>query len=317
MKVKITLVDLNTVSNGDIDFDGLKRLGDVTAYGVLSPEELAEATKESEVLLVNKAEVSRRLLEQCHRLKYVGTFSTGYNNVDLAACRDYGVTACNVPDYSTHAVSQHVFALLLQFFGKTDLYTNSVKRGDWVNSKTFCYMPWQTSELFGKTFGVFGYGNIGKATAKISEAFGMNVLVHSAHRHPDCPYPQVDEEELFKSCDILSLHCPLNEQTKTIVNERTLTLMKKSAVLVNTARGGLIDEEALSVALKEGKIAGACLDVLTKEPMQKDNPLFNAPNCLITPHVAWIPQETRQRLADIVAQNLEMFLKGTPQNVIT
>lgn len=316
-RIKIVSVDTQTVSYGDIGFERIEALGDVKFYGVLTPEELAEAAKDADVLLVNKAEVTRALVEKCPRLRYVGTYSTGYNNVDVAALRERGIVACNVPGYSTDAVCQHVFALLLMFEGKTDRYAASVASGDWIKSKAFCYFPWQMHEVSGKTFGVYGYGSIGSAVAKVASAFGMKVIVHTRTKPKNCPYELVDSDEIFARSDYLSFHCPLNEQTAGIINERTLSLMKPSAVIINTARGALADEKALASALNTGKLAGACLDVLASEPMRDDCPLAGAKNCIITPHVAWGAKETRERLVGIVAENLAAFLNGKPQNVIT
>lgn len=316
-KFKIVAVDRCTVSAGDIDFSRIEALGETKFYDLLTPDELIAAAKDADALLVNKAEVTRRLVSECANLKYVGTFSTGYNNIDIPALEERGIVLCNVPDYSTNAVCQHVFALLLMFEGNTAKYAASVAAGDWVKSKAFCYLPWQMSEVFGKTFGVYGYGNIGKAVARVAEAFGMNVIVHTRTVPQNCPYPLVDGDEIFRRSDYLSFHCPLNSQTAGIVNARTLALMKPSAVIINTARGGLIDERALASALNEGRIKGACLDVLTREPMEDGNPLLNARNCIMTPHIAWGPKETRARLVDIVADNIAAFLSGNPRNEIT
>lgn len=313
-KIKIVSVDTCTVSCGDIDFSALDELGEVTYYDVLTEGGLAHAAADADVLLVNKASVDEKLISACPKLRYVGTYSTGYNNIDLAACAKRGITVCNVPGYSTHAVSQHAFALLLSFVGEIGKYSSSVARGDWKRAKTFCYMPWQTREIFGKTFGVYGYGNIGKATAHIAEAFGMRVIVCTRTPPEDCRYELVSQREIFSQSDFLSLHCPLTEQTRGLVNEQTIALMKREAIIVNTARGGLIDEAALAKALNSGRIAGACLDVLAQEPMRKDCPLIKAKNVLITPHIAWIPRETRQRLVGEVADNLACFLAGAPRN---
>ena len=314
--MKIVSVDLCTLSAGDINFSALEKLGEVSYYDVLSPAALARAAGGAQALLVNKARVDETLLEQCPDLKYVGTYATGYNNVDLAACDRRGITVCNVPGYSTNAVAQHVFALLLMFCGAVDKYASSVAKGDWKRAKTFSYMPWSTHEVYGRTFGVYGYGNIGRAVAGIAEAFGMRVIVCTRTRPADCPYEIVGPDEIFTRSHFLSLHCPLTEQTEGLVNERTISLMRRDAVLINTARGGLVDEKALAAALNGGRIAGACLDVIAVEPMKKDCPLFRAKHCIITPHVAWVPRETRQRLVDAVAENLENFIAGNPVNVV-
>lgn len=316
--MKIIAVDYYTLSCGDdINVSALEALGEISFYGALSPEAFKEAAEESEIVLINKADITEDFLEHCKKVKYVGTFSTGYNNVDLHACAKRGITVCNVPAYSTRSVSQHVFALLLNFVENIAKYEKSVAEGDWIRSKTFCYMTWPNAELYGKTFGVYGYGSIGRATAEIAAAFGMKVIVYSRHIPADCPYEAVSREEIFKRSDYLSLHCPLTEETRCLVNGGTLSLMKPTAVLINTARGGLVDEAALAAALNEGKIAGACLDTLAVEPMRADNPLFGAKNCHITPHIGWIPRETRQRLVDIVAENLRCFLNGAPRNVVS
>lgn len=314
--LKIVVVDTNTLTAGDIDFSPIERLGQVTFYDRLTPEELMTAAEFADILLINKAEITRQLAEHCKNLKYVGTFSTGYNNVDLSALKERGIPCCNVPGYSTQAVCQHVFAMLLMLEGNTDKYAASVQSGDWVKSRSFCYMPWAMHELSCKTFGVYGYGSIGRAVAKVADAFGMNVVVHTRTTPIDCHYQLVGGDEIFAVSDYLSLHCPLNGATAGVVNGRTLSLMKPSAVLINTARGGLVDEVALAAALNGGRLRAACLDVLTEEPMNADCALRTAKNCLITPHIAWCPRETRARLVELVAENLSAFLAGRPQNVV-
>ena len=316
-KIKIVSVDSDTVSYGDLDFASIKALGDVSFYSVMPPEELAAVCADTDVLLVNKANVTRELVQRCPRLKYVGTYSTGFNNIDVQALNERGIVCSNVPGYSTAAVSQHVFALLLMYQGATDKYAASVAQGDWIKSGTFCYFPWRMHELYGKTFGVYGYGNIGSAVAAVAAAFGMNVIVYTRTTPKNCPYRIVTQEEIFRQSDYLSLHCPLNEGTAGIINAKTLDMMKPTAVLINTARGGLVDEVALADALNAGKIGGACLDTIATEPMTAECPLIGAKNCIITPHVAWGPLETRARLVEMVADNLRAFLNGSPINVVT
>lgn len=307
---------INTSALGEVDFSGFKALGEVAFFGEIKREELYRLAGDCDAIVVNKVEIDRELLQRCKKLKYVGVFATGYNCIDLAACRERGIPVCNVPDYSTNAVSQHTFALLLSLYGRINEYTSSVRCGDWIRSETFCYFPWATHELYGKTFGVYGYGNIGRRTAKIAEAFGMNVIVCTRTPPKDCPYPVVDKKAVFSQSDVLSLHCPLTESTRGLVNKNTLALMKPSAVLVNTARGGLVDEAALADALNRGKIAGACMDTVDTEPMLENNPLRTAENCLITPHVAWVAHETRTRLVGIAVENLKCFIEGKPRNVV-
>ena len=303
--------------SNDIDFSEFESLGEIKYFGEIPREELFALCADCTALIVNKVEVDEALLAACPQLKYVGTFATGYNVVDIEACRRHGVTVCNAPDYSTHSVSQHVFALLLNLYGKISEYTSSVAAGGWIKSKTFSYFPYPTYELYGKTFGIFGYGNIGRTVAKIAEAFGANVVVCTRTPPKNCPYKQVSFEEMLKTSDIISLHCPLNEKTAKLIDKKALSLMKNTAVLINTARGGLVDEGALAAALNEGRIAGACLDTVSVEPMLADNPLYGAKNCLITPHIGWVPKETRQRLLKIVAGNLRAYIEGKPINVVS
>lgn len=312
------VVNTSAISfSDDLDFSELESLGDIKYFGEIPREELFALCADADALIVNKVEVDEALLAASPKLKYVGTFATGYNVIDIEACRRHNVTVCNAPDYSTHSVSQHVFALLLSLYGRISEYTSSVVAGDWIKSKTFCYFPYPTYELYGKTFGVFGYGNIGKSVAKIAEAFGANVVVSTRTPPRNCPYKVVGFEEMLKTSDIISLHCPLTDKTANVIDNKALSLMKKSAVLINTARGGLVDESALAAALNEGRIAGACLDTVAVEPMRADNPLYGAKNCLVTPHIAWVPEETRTRLLKIVVDNLKAFMDGKPTNVVS
>lgn len=310
-------IAINTSGLGDdTGYSEFEKLGEVVYFGEVERDELFRLVKDCNALIVNKVEVDEELLSACPKLKYVGVFATGYNVVDTAACKERGITVCNVPDYSTHPVSQHVFALLLNYLGAIDKYTASVAAGDWIKSETFTYFPYPTYELYGKTFGIYGYGNIGKAVAKIADAFGAKVVICTRTPPKDCPYPLISADELFKTSDIISLHCPLTEATANLINEQTLSIMKRSAVLINTARGGLVDEAALANALNGGRIAGACVDTVSIEPMKADNPLLKAKNCYITPHVAWTAKETRNRLVKIAAANVRSFIEGNPQNTV-
>lgn len=312
------IIAANTTSLcDDLDLSPLEELGECRYFGELSREELFAVCRDADALLINKITVDEELLSACPRLKYVGTFATGYDLIDLQACRKRGITVCNAPDYSTHAVAQHTFALLLSLYGRISEYTASVAKGDWIKSKAFCYFPYPTRELYGKTFGVLGYGNIGKAVAKIAEAFGANVIISTRTPPKDCPYKSTDLDGLLKESDIISLHCPLTPATARVIDEKAIGKMKKSAVIINTARGGLLDEKAVAEALNSGRIAGACLDTVDGEPMLATNPLYGAKNCLITPHVAWVAHETRARLIGIVADNLKSFLNGNPKNVVS
>ncbi len=310
-------INTSAMTNGDLDFSAFEELGETTLFGELPRDELKKLVADCDALIVNKVIVDADLLNCCPRLKYVAVFATGYNVVDVDECKRRGITVCNVPGYSTRAVSQHVFALLLALLGKVREYSASVNAGDWIKSESFCYFPFETHELCGKTFGVLGYGNIGGRVAKIAEAFGAVPLISTRNAPENCPYETVGFEELLERSDILSLHCPLTRETAKIIDEKAIARMKTGAILINTARGGLVDEVALRRALESGKLYGACLDTLSEEPMRADNPLFNAPNCIITPHIAWVPLETRKRLLDIAVENLRKFMQGNPQNVVT
>lgn len=314
--MKIVVLDKDTVSYGDIDFGEINALGETVYFNKLPPEKTVECCRGAEALLINKTVITRDVIRALPTLKYIGAFATGYNNVDISACNEFGITFCNAPAYSTHAVAQHAISLMLCFAGNTHKYIASVEKGDWIASDSFSYYAFEQWEVYGKTFAIVGFGEIGKATAKIASALGMNVIIYTRTPPKECEYEIVSCEEAFRRADYLSLHCPLNEGTREIINSATLSLMKKNAVIINTARGGLVNEKDLASALNGGRIRGACLDVVAIEPMRSDNPLFGAKNCLITPHVAWLPVETRQRLVHTVAENLKAYIAGTPINVI-
>ena len=310
--MKIVLPDKRTLTNGDLDFSELETLGEVEYYDDLSADELVGVVKDADIALINKAKFRRNVIMGCEKLKMIGLFATGYDNVDLAAATEKGIVVCNVPGYSTDCVAQHTFALILAHANSLCEYSASVNHGDWVESGTFSYFPFPISELAGKTLGIFGYGAIGRKVASIGQAFGMNVLVHTRTQPKDCPFALVSTEELFCRSDYLSFHCPLTEQTRGLVNKDTLALMKPTAFLVNTSRGGVIVEEDLADALNRGVIAGAGIDVLRVEPMTADQPLRKAKNCIITPHVAWAGLETRTRLISMVCENVRAFQRGAP-----
>lgn len=317
----ILLLDKDAMGEG-IDFAPLSAFGKVIDGGTVKTEEqflkllFGKHLQNTEILLCSKAPVTETVLRALPHLRYVGVFATGYNNVDLDAVKKRGILLCNVPDYSGSAVAQLVFTFILMTAGKTHLYISEVANGDWINSPSFSMLTHKTAELEGKTLGILGYGSIGKKVAALGNAFGMNVLVHTRTVREDPTVTFVSKEDLLKNADYLSLNAPLNAQSAQFINAQSLSLMKKDAVLINTARGGLVDEDALANALKTGQIAAACLDVLQKEPMDQNCPLFGLENCLITPHIAWAPLETRQRLFRIVCENINAFLNGTPQNTV-
>ncbi len=316
--MKIVLLDKQTVSTGGISFDEISALGETVFYDFTPHDKMLQNIGDAEAVICNKSLFTADVLKACKNLKYIGLLATGYNNVDIKTAKELGITVCNVPDYSTKAVAQHTFALILELFSRVGDFSRSVAQGGWIKSPTFAYFDYPTYELDGLVLGIIGFGNIGKAAAKIGEAFGMRVVVHT-RTVPEgfTNYDFVGLDEVFSRADVLSLHCPLNDDTKEIVNERTLSLMKKSAVIINTSRGGLVDEKALADALNSGRIAGAGLDVLSKEPMREENPLYGAKNCIITPHIAWAPLETRKRLVSLAAKNLKAFIDGHPINTVT
>lgn len=314
--MKIVILDRNTVTNEDVSFAEIEALGEVEYFDVLSQEKLVSAIGDAEVVVCNKAKLDRNVIENCKNLKYIGLFATGYNNIDTDCAKEKGIVVCNVPGYSTEAVAQLTFSMILALAGSFCEYTASTRSGGWIKSDTFSYFPFPLRELKGKTLGIFGYGSIGREVAKIGRAFGMEIIAYTRTPSKVSDAEVVSLEELFRRSDYLSLHAPLTPETTKIINPETLSLMKRSAYLINTSRGGAIDEEALAKALNEGTIAGAGLDVLTVEPMEEKNPLRTARNCLITPHIAWAPFETRVRLITMVAENIKAFVEGSPINVV-
>lgn len=317
--MRIVILDGYTENPGDLSWEGFETLGELTVYDRTTggEEEIVRRAKGAEAVIINKTPLSARTFEAlAPELKYVGVLATGYNVVDLEAARRFGVPVCNIPAYGTTAVAQFVMALLLELCHHVADHSRSVKAGDWERCPDFCYWNSPLIELAGKTFGVVGYGRIGRAAAQLAKAFGMNVVAYSAHARSDETARAVSLDELLRTSDVVSLHCPLFPETKGIIGREALAKMKPGAFLINTSRGPLIDEEALAEALHAGKIAGAALDVLCAEPARADNPLLREPNCLITPHIAWAPKESRQRLMDVAVENLRAWKDGRPQNVI-
>lgn len=316
--MKITILDGHAVNPGDVSWDCIQQFGELTVYERTRPDQVIERIGDSTIILLNKIKITKEILDACPSLRYIGVLATGYNVIDTKACAERGIVVSNIPSYSTDAVSQHVFAFILAFTNQVVPHAHSVAAGDWVKNPDFCYWLSPLSELSGKTIGIYGFGNIGQKVAKIAHAFGMNVLVH-VHSEKSFTGGEktVSTEELFSQSDFITLHAPLTEETSNLVNKNTLSLMKKSAYLINTARGGLIDEKAVREALNKGQIAGYAADVVLEEPMSADNPLLGSPNCLITPHIAWAPKETRLRLLDIAQSNIKAFLDGKPINVVS
>lgn len=316
--MKIVVLDGYAMNSGDLSWENLKKLGEVSIYDRTLESEVVERISDSEIVITNKVIIGKEVFEKCKNIKYVGVTATGYNVVDTNLAKELGVTVTNVPAYSTDSVAQLVFSFILEHCQNVFKYTESVKSGDWVNSKDFSYQKFPIIELAGKSLGIIGFGAIGKKVAEIGNAFGMNVLVNtrSPSKTDEINVNFVSKEEIFKNSDFLTLHCPLNEETDELVNEKTLNLMKKSAILINTGRGGLVNEKDLANALNLEKIAGVGLDVLSTEPPKEDNPLLNAKNTYITPHVAWASYEARKRLMDVTINNVKSFIDGNPINVV-
>ena len=315
----ITVLDGNALNPGDLSWKPLEIFGQVTIYPRTAPEDVLAHIADSDAILMNKIQITEDILSKCPKLKYIGIQATGYNVVDIEACKRHNVVVTNVPSYSTAGVAQLTFAFITEFASKVSLHSKSVFAGDWIKSKDFCYWKAPLIELEGKTLGIFGYGNIGKKVATIAQAFGMNVLVCTRTNQNNSNIHFVDFESLLQDSDFISLHAPLTPLTNKIINATALSKMKPTAYIINTARGALVNEYDVAVALQKNIIAGYATDVLEEEPMKENNPLLNAPKdkILITPHIAWAATETRQRLLDIVIDNLASFIEGRMQNVIS
>lgn len=321
MRLKIVVLDGYTLNPGDLSWRPFEELGEVRVYDRTPRDQVVARSKGAGALLTNKTILDAESLAQLPDVGYIGVLATGYNVVDVAAARQRGVVVTNVPGYSTDFVAQHVFALLLELTNCVGAHDRAVHEGQWAGCQDFTFMLTHLVELTGKTLGIVGLGAIGRRVAQIGAAFGMKVVAAARAGGPK-PEPQTSEpvriplDEMFAKADVVTLHCPLTEQTRHMVEARRLALMKPTAFLINTGRGGLVDEAALAAALHEGRIAGAALDVLSTEPPANDNPLLRAPHCIITPHIAWRSREARQRLMEQAAANLKSFLAGQPVNVI-
>lgn len=314
--INIVLTDCATVSSGDLELSRLEELGQVTYYSETAPEKTAERIKDADVVIVNKTVIGKAELDAAKHLKLIALFATGYNNIDVKYAREKGVTVCNAGSYSTSAVAQQVFGYILGHASRIAEYDADVKDGQWIRSRLFCFFSRPTCELRGKTLGIFGYGAIGRRVAEIGRAFEMRVIACTRTTKQDGIAEMVDMDTLLRESDYLSVNCPLTDATQHLFNKDTFAKMKKGAFFINTARGGVIVEEDLAEALKSGRLGGAAVDVLTREPMTEECPLLNAPNITLTPHIAWAPLETRMRLLDIVYNNVDAFLQGTPHNVV-
>lgn len=312
--MKLVFLDASTIDRADLDFAPLRKFGSLTLHQVTPAAKVAERIADAEIVITNKVPVTREALEKAPKVRLVVSAATGVNQIDLDACRDRGVTVCNVAGYSTESVAQHAFALLLNLVTAVDRYSATIAK-DWPGSPIFTRLDHPVTELAGKTLGIVGLGTIGRAVARIARAFGMQVVAYArSESAPDAEIPRLAGDEFFATCDVISLHCPLTPQTERFINAFSLARMKPDALLINTGRGGLIDEIALADALREGEIGGAGLDVLTVEPPAKDHPLLagELPNLVITPHTAWTSREARQRLFDGIVADIRAFLDGHP-----
>lgn len=313
--MNIVILDGEALNPGDLSWDKLSQLGHLAVYDrTLDRENVIRRIDQAEVVVTNKVPIDRQILDACPSIRLICCLSTGYNVVDIHAAKARGIPVCNVPAYSTEAVAQFTFALLLELCHQIGHHDRAVHGGKWSSCPNFCF--WDTPQicLAGKTMGIIGYGRIGQAVARIAEAMGMEVLAYSRTHREGLSY--TDLPTLLSRSDIVSLHCPLFPETAGLINRDTIHQMKDGAILLNTSRGPVIDEGAVADALHSGKLRGAAMDVVSVEPIAADNPLLTAPNCIITPHIAWAPTETRQRIIDITAQNILLWLQNTPQNQV-
>ena len=316
MSLNIVLTDCSTVTSGDLDLSVLEKFGNVTYYGESLPEEIPERIANADIVILNKTVLGENELKHAKKLKLIALFATGYNNIDVAYARKMGISVANAGSYSTSAVAQQVFGFILAHATRISEYDRDVKDGAWIRSRLFCFFSRPATELKGKTLGIFGYGAIGRRVAEIARAFEMNVIATTRTPKVDDIATFVDFDTLLRESDYLSVNCPLNDGTRGLFDENAFSKMKKGAYFINTARGGVICEQALVDALESEHLSGAGIDVLTLEPMRADCVLKDAKNITITPHVAWAPLETRERLLGIVMDNIEGFLNGTPKNIV-
>ncbi len=316
--MKIVILDAYTVDQNELSWDDLKELAEVERYERTAPEEIIARCKGAEIVLTNKVVLDASILNMLPRLQYIGVLATGYNVVDLEVASKQNIVVTNIPAYSTESVAQMAFCHLLNIVGRVDHYAQSNRAGKWSASKDFCYLDHNLFELHGKKMGIIGLGNTGMATARIALGFGLKVFAFTSKDEENLPsgIVKADIDSIFSDCDIVSLHCPLTESTKYLVNEERLSTMKKSAIIINTGRGPLVDEEALANALNNNLIAAYGADVLSTEPATADNVLLSAKNCYLTPHIAWATREARQRLIHICINNVKAFMDGEPINQV-
>lgn len=314
---KIVVLDGYTLCAGELNFDALREFGEVTVYDRVAQADVAARIGDAQIVLTNKALITAEVMDACPRMEYIGVTATGYNVVDVAEAKRRGIVVTNAPAYSTQAVAQHTFALLLESLSRVGAYSEQVRGGAWQASRDFCFFTEPMEEIAGKTIGLIGFGHIGQSVARIALAFGMRVLVcvpHPKEGWDDVRFVTLDE--LLADSDVVSLHCPLTGENRGMIGEAAIAAMKRGVRVINTARGPLVDENAMAAALESGKVAGYMADVLGEEPPAHGSPLLGMKNAILTPHVAWAPLQTRQRLLNIVVGNVTAFVKGAPTNVV-
>ena len=316
--MKIVVLDGFTVNPGDLSWDAFKSLGDLAVYDRTNGDQIVHCIGNAEAVITNKTPISRETLEKCPDITYIGVLATGYNIVDYEAARERGIPVANIPTYGTDSVGQFAIALLLEICHHIGHHDRAVKEGRWENSKDWCFWDYPQIELAGKTMGIIGFGRIGQVTGRIAKAMGMEIIacdeIHNDSGRAIASY--VSLEELFSRSDIISLHCPLLASTREIINRESIARMKDGVIIINNSRGPLIAEADLAEALNSGKVYAAAVDVVSEEPIRKENPLLKAKNCIVTPHISWTPKESRQRLMDIAAENLRAFIQGKALNVV-
>lgn len=318
--MKIVILDGYTENPGDLSWEPFAAFGELIVYDRTAEELIVDRIGDAEVVYTNKTPITKETIERSPNLKFIGVLATGYNVVDIQAAKERGILVSNIPTYGTEAVSQYTIALLLELCHHVGEHSNCVMRGEWTNSDDWCFWRYPLIELAGKTMGIIGYGKIGQGTARIAQALGMKILAYDRHMSKENLETEtcklVDLDTLLSNADVISLHCPLFPETQGIINKETIGKMKDGVMIINDARGALIVEEDLKEALISGKVGGAAVDVVSTEPIRADNPLLDAPNIIITPHIAWAPKESRQRLMDIAVENLRGYVNGQPVNVV-
>lgn len=315
--MKIVILDGYTENPGDLSWEAFEELAEVTVYDRTAMKDIVTHINDAEIVLTNKTPIDYETLQVCKNLKYIGVLATGFNVVDVQAAKDMGVIVTNIPTYGTDAVAQFAMALLLEICHHVGHHDNEVKKGRWSNNQDWCFWDYPLIELAGKTIGVIGFGRIGQKLGQIAHGFGMKVISYDDYiKEPPVFATMTDLNSLLKMSDVISLHCPLTEKTKGMINVETISMMKKNVIILNNSRGPLIVEQDLADALNNNRIYAAGLDVVSTEPISNDNPLLNAKNCFITPHISWAPKESRQRLMDIAVANVKAFIEGNPVNIV-